>query len=94
MSFVRQLICFAKLCYSLLTHRTKDHDVPTKTIRISDEQAAALEAVAMADETTVSEIVRDAISERLAVLRKDKKLQARLDAALERRRGALDLLAK
>ena len=68
--------------------------MPTKTIRISNEQAAALEAVAMADETTVSEIVRNAISERLAVLRKDKQLQARLDAALERRRGALDLLAK
>lgn len=76
------------------TTERKGHNVPTKTIRIPDEQAAALEAVAMADETTVSEIVRDAISERLAVLRKDKKLQARLDAALERRRGALDLLAK
>jgi predicted transcriptional regulator len=75
-------------------NEAKDQNVPTKTIRISDEQAAALEAVAMADETTVSEIVRDAISERLALLRKDKKLQARLDAALERRRGALDLLAE
>jgi predicted transcriptional regulator len=66
----------------------------TKSIRIPDEQAVALEAVAMANETTVSEIVRDAISDRLAVLRKDKNLQARLDAAVERRRGALELLAK
>ncbi len=66
----------------------------TKSIRIPDEQAVALEAVAMANETTVSEIVRDAISDRLAVLRKDKDLQARLDAAVERRRGALELLAK
>lgn len=66
----------------------------TKSIRIPDEQAVALEAVAMANETTVSEIVRDAISDRLAVLRKDKHLQARLDAAVERRRGALELLAK
>lgn len=82
------------VCATVRYNQRKDHDVPTKTIRIPDEQAAALEAVAMADETTVSEIVRDAISERLAVLSKDKKLQARLDAALERRRGALDLLAK
>lgn len=66
----------------------------TKSIRIPDEQAIALEAVAMANETTVSEIVRDAISDRLTVLRKDKNLQSRLDAAVERRRGALDLLAK
>ena len=49
----------------------------TKSIRIPDEQAVALEAIAMANETTVSEIVRDAISDRLAVLRKDKNLQAR-----------------
>jgi predicted transcriptional regulator len=66
----------------------------TMSLRLDEEQARALEAVAMADETTVSEIVRDAISERIEKLRNDKDFQARLQRALERNREALELLAK
>jgi hypothetical protein len=66
----------------------------TMSLRIEEEQARALEAAAMAGETTVSEIVRDAISERIEQLRNDKDFQARLKRALERNREALELLAK
>ena len=66
----------------------------TMSLRIDEEQAQALEAAAMAGGTTVSEIVRDAISERIEQLRNDKDFQARLKRALERNREALELLAK
>lgn len=66
----------------------------TMSLRIEEEQARALEAAAMAGETTVSEIVREAISERIEHLRNDKDFQARLKRALERNREALELLAK
>jgi predicted transcriptional regulator len=47
--------------------------MPAKTmsLRLDEEQAKQLDAVAMACETTVSEVVRDAISERIDKLRKD-----------------------
>jgi predicted DNA-binding protein len=66
----------------------------TMSLRIDEEQARALEAAALAGGTTVSEIVRDAISERIEQLRNDKDFQARLKRALERNREALELLAK
>jgi predicted DNA-binding protein len=66
----------------------------TMSLRIEEEQARALEAAALAGETTVSEIVREAISERIEQLRNDKEFQQRLKRALERNREALELLAK
>jgi len=68
--------------------------MPTKTIRLKEDQARALDAAAMASETTVSEIVRTAIDDRIEQLRKDKTFQASLKRAVERNREALDLLAK
>jgi predicted transcriptional regulator len=70
--------------------------MPAKTmsLRLDEDQARALDAVAMACETTVSEVVRDAISERIEKLRKDTDFKARLQRAVERNREALDLLAK
>jgi uncharacterized protein (DUF1778 family) len=66
----------------------------TMSLRIEEEQARALDAAAMANETTVSEIVRDAISQRLQELRNDEDFQTRLKRAVERNRETLDLLAK
>lgn len=70
--------------------------MPAKTmsLRLDEEQARALDAAAMACETTVSEIVRDAISERIDKLRKDDDFKERLRRAVERNKEALDLLAK
>jgi predicted transcriptional regulator len=70
--------------------------MPAKTmsLRLDEEQAKQLDAVAMACETTVSEVVRDAISDRIDKLRKDTDFKARLERAVERNKEALDLLAK
>lgn len=66
----------------------------TMSLRLDEGQARALDAAAMAQETTVSKVVRDAIDERLEQLRNDKDFQANLKAALDRNREALELLAK
>ncbi len=66
----------------------------TKSLRLDDEQAKRLEAVAMADGTSVSEVIRDAIDDRIAKRRADKDFQQRLAEAVERNREALDLLAQ
>jgi Arc/MetJ-type ribon-helix-helix transcriptional regulator len=48
----------------------------------------------MADETSVSEVIRTAIGEQIEQRRKDKDFQGRLKRAVERNQEALDLLAK
>jgi hypothetical protein len=57
----------------------------TMSLRLDEEQARALDAAAMAQETTVSKVRQ---------LRNDKDFQARLKSALDRNREALELLAK
>jgi hypothetical protein len=64
------------------------------TLRLSADQADELEAVARADGMTVSEAVRDAISEHVARKRKDKAFRARLRAVMERDREILERLAR
>jgi Arc/MetJ-type ribon-helix-helix transcriptional regulator len=66
----------------------------TMSLRLPEEQAKALDALAMADETSVSEVIRDAITERIEKRRADKDFQGRLKRAVERNKEALDLLAK
>jgi predicted transcriptional regulator len=66
----------------------------TMSLRIEDEQARALNALAMAEEATVSEVIRDAIADLIEKRRGDKDFQERLKRAVERNREALDLLAK
>ena len=64
------------------------------SLRLPDEQARALDALAMADETSVSEVIRTAIAERIEKRRADKDFQRRLQHAVERNKEALDLLAE
>jgi predicted transcriptional regulator len=64
------------------------------TLRLSDEQAEALEAIARVDETPVSEAVRQAISDRIEVRRKDKDFQARLQRLMQENQAALERLAQ
>jgi len=66
----------------------------TMSLRLDEEQARALDAVALACETTVSEVVRDAISDRIEKLRNDTDFKDRLKRAVERNKEALDLLAQ
>jgi predicted transcriptional regulator len=66
----------------------------TMSLRLDDDQARALSAVAMAEETSVSDVIRKAIADRIEKVRRDKDFQVRLERAVERNREALDLLAK
>jgi Arc/MetJ-type ribon-helix-helix transcriptional regulator len=66
----------------------------TMSLRLGDDQARAINALAMVEETSVSEVIRTAIDERIAKRRADKDFQARLRRAVERNREALDLLSE
>ena len=60
------------------------------TLRLSPEQADALEAAAQVNGVTVAEEVRVAIWARLDALRADSEFQARLRDHLERNREILE----
>ncbi|MCO6006322.1 ribbon-helix-helix protein, CopG family [Actinoallomurus purpureus] len=64
------------------------------TVRVSEDQAEELEAIAAAEGTSVAEEVRSALTERIAARRKDGEFQARLRATMERNRRVLDRLAE
>lgn len=64
------------------------------TMRLSEEKAAELEAVARADGMPVSEAVRDAINQHIDARRKDKDFQARLSKLVEDNQRVLNRLAQ
>ncbi len=64
------------------------------TMRLPEEKAAELEAVARADGVPVSEAVRDAIDQHIDARRKDKKFQARLSKLVEDNQRVLERLAR
>ena len=64
------------------------------TVRVTEEQAEDLEAIAEAEGTSVAEEVRSALADRIEARRKDLKFQARLRATMERNRRVLDRLAE
>jgi predicted DNA-binding protein len=66
----------------------------TMTIRLSAEQAEALDAVASTDGTPVAEAVRAAIAEHIEHRRKDKAFQQRLRESLQRNHRILERLAE
>jgi hypothetical protein len=66
----------------------------TMTLRLSDEQARELEAVARVDEMPVSEAVRRAVDERIKARRDDQDFQKRLRRLLEENQAALERLAR
>jgi len=63
--------------------------VKAMTIRLSAEQADALETVATVENRAVSEIIRAAISEHIDKCRKDPAFQDSLRDRLERARRLL-----
>jgi len=64
------------------------------TLRLSDEIAAELDAVARVDGTSVADQVRSAIEDRIAARRADEEFQQRRRKALEENRAALERLAR
>lgn len=69
-------------------------DRKSMTLRLSAEQADELEAVARAEGITVSDAVRDAISEHIERKRNDTAFRERLRAVMERDREILERLAR
>ncbi|HZD71602.1 MAG TPA: hypothetical protein VFA45_22645 [Actinomycetes bacterium] len=67
-------------------------DKKALTIRLSEEQAAELEAVARVDNVAVAEEIREAITAHLQARRKDAEFQQRLRTSLERQQKLLEKL--
>jgi predicted DNA-binding protein len=67
---------------------------PTKatSLRLSPELAAELAAVARAQGLTISEIVREAVSDYIAAVRSDDRFQARLREQMEKDRELMERL--
>lgn len=63
------------------------------TLRLPADKAAELEAVARAEERSVSEAVREAIERLIEERRGDKEFQARLKRLMEEDRAVLERLA-
>jgi len=66
----------------------------TMTLRLTDELAADLEAMARVDDVPVSEAIRVAIDERIKARRDDKQFQARLRRLMAENQRALERLAQ
>jgi predicted transcriptional regulator len=64
------------------------------TVRLTDEQAMDLAAMAQAEGIPVAEAVRQAVATQIEARRKDKVFQARLRRSLERNRKVLQRLAQ
>lgn len=64
------------------------------TLRLPAEQADELEAVARAEGISVSDAVREAISEHIERKRKDKAFRERLRTVMDRDREILERLAR
>ncbi len=64
------------------------------TLRLLNDQAEELEAVARADGISVAEAVREAITEHIARKRSDEAFRDRLKAVMERDREILERLAR
>ena len=69
-------------------------DQKNMTLRLSAELADGLEAVARAEGISVSDAVREAITEHIERKRKDKAFRERLHAVMERDREILERLAR
>lgn len=63
------------------------------TLRLAEEKARELEAVARADEMPISDAIRAAIDEHIERRRNDKVFQDRLQKILEEDRAVFERLA-
>ena len=64
------------------------------SLRLPEDKAAELAAVARTDEMPISEVVREAIYNHIAARRADKDFQKRLKRRLEEDREVLERLAR
>lgn len=68
--------------------------VKAMSLRLPEDQAAELAAIARVDDMPVSEAVREAIDNHIAAKRADKDFQKRLKQRLEEDQAVLKRLAK
>ena len=68
--------------------------VKAMSLRLPEEKAAELAAIARTDDMPVSEVVREAIDNHIAARRADKNFQKRLKKRLEEDREVLERLSK
>lgn len=68
--------------------------VKAMSLRLPEEKAAELAAIARTDDMPVSEVVREAIDNHIAAKRADKNFQKRLKQRLVEDREVLERLAK
>ncbi len=64
------------------------------TVRLDEEQASDLEAVAAADGMSVAEAIRLAVADRIAMRREDPEFQQRVRSIMEQNRRVLERLAE
>jgi predicted DNA-binding protein len=64
------------------------------SLRLDHDLAAELAAVARAEEKTISDVVREAVGQHIAELRKDREFKERLAKRLEEDREVLERLAE
>ena len=64
------------------------------TVRLDQERAAELEAIAKVDGVSVAEEIRQAIDERIEARRQDSEFQQRLRQMIEDNQKILDKLAR
>lgn len=64
------------------------------TVRIPEENAQELEAIAQVDGVSIAEEVRSALVERIATRRKDQEFQTRLRRTMNENRRVLERLAE
>lgn len=64
------------------------------TVRLDDDQAAELEAIAKVDGVSVAEEIRQAITVQIAERRKDDEFRARLRQSIRDNQKVLERLAR
>jgi predicted transcriptional regulator len=64
------------------------------TVRLDDDQAAELEAIARVDGVSVAEEIRQAITVQIARRREDEEFRARLHQSIQDNQKVLERLAR
>lgn len=67
--------------------------IKSMTLRVDENLAERVRAIAEVEETTVSDVIRDALAEHVERRRSDPAFQAMLDRNLRRHQELLSMLA-
>jgi hypothetical protein len=68
--------------------------IRARTLRLTVDEAEALEAIAGVDELSVNEEIRRAIAAHIEARRRDTDFRKRLEASIERNKEILERLAR